>query len=107
MFDLDVLNHIVGNSHLVLGASDPGQWVDNATDKLKEWGAKGMTFLGTALLILAAWFLFRIIASKSGRGKNALLMLGACVIGGVLLYGGIEFLQSISSGGYNGAKGLK
>lgn len=107
MLDIDSLNHILANTHVVLGASDPGGWIDNGTDKLKEWGAKAAVFFGTALLILALWFMFKIIGSKSNRGKNALLCLGACVIGGVLIYGGVDFLESISSGGYNGVKDLK
>ncbi|WP_193018671.1 hypothetical protein [Staphylococcus equorum] len=107
MLDIDSVNHIVSNSQFVIGASDPGSWIDNGTEKLKEWGAKGATFLGSALVILALWFLFKTIASKSGRGKNAMLCLGALVVGGVLVYGGVNFLESISNTGYNGVKGIK
>lgn len=107
MLDVDSLNHIITNSHFVLGASDPGSWIDNGREKLVEWGGKGAAFLGTALILLGLWFAFKIISSKSNRGLNALLFLGACVVGGVLIYGGVSFLESISSGGYNGVKSIK
>lgn len=107
MLDIDTLNHMATNFHFVLGAQDPGSWIDNGKEKLVEWGGKGAAFLGTALIILGLWFLFKVVGSKSGRGKNALLFLAACVVGGILIYGGVSFLESISSGGYNGVKGIK
>lgn len=107
MLDIDSVNHIVSNSQFVIGASDPGVWIDNGTEKIKEWGAKAATFLGSVLILLGVLFFFKIIASKSGRGKNAVLCLGALVAGGVLIYGGLNFLESISNTGYNGVKGIK
>lgn len=107
MLDIDSVNHIVSNSQFVLGASDPGVWIDNGKEKVTEYGGKIATFLGSVLIILGVWFFFKIIGSKSGRGKNAILCLGALVAGGVLIYGGVSFLESISNTGYNGVKGIK
>lgn len=107
MLDIDSLNHIVTNSHFVLGASDPGQWVDNGTDTAKNWGGKIATFLGTLCFIAALWFLFKTIATKSKRGFYALLMLAACIVGALLVYGGISFLDSLGNSGYNGVKKIK
>ena len=104
---VEALNHLTMNVDLVAGASDPGGWIDNGTDKVKEWGAKGAVFLGACCFIAALWFLARIILSKSKRGLYAGLCLAACIVGGLLIYGGMDFLQSIGSGGFNGVKDLK
>lgn len=104
---VETFNHLTMNADLVLGATDPGGWVDNGTDKAKEWGGKIAVFLGTCCFIAALWFLSRIILTKSKRALFAGLCLAACVVGGVLVWGGMEFLQSVGNGGFNGVKDLK
>lgn len=107
MLDIEFLNHVVNNLHPVLGAADPGQWIDNGNDKAKEWGGKIATLFGTICFIWGVWYLFAAIVMKSNKGKLVILAIIACVVGAVLAVGGIAFLQSLGEGGYNGLKGIK
>lgn len=106
MFDIESMNHIVNHLQPILGASDPGQWIDNSSDKAKEWGGKIATFFGVICFIWGLWYLFAAVVMKSNKGKLVILAIIACVVGALLTYGGIEFLRSFGEGGYNGVKGI-
>lgn len=107
MLDIDSINHIATNLHPILGASDPGQWLDNGNDKVKEWGGKLTTLFGIICFIWGVWYLFAAVVMKSNKGKLVILAIVACVVGALLTYGGISFLQSFGQGGFNGVKGIK
>ncbi|WP_147614276.1 hypothetical protein [Staphylococcus xylosus] len=107
MFDIESMNHIVNNLHPILGASDPGQWIDNSSDKAKEWGGKIATLFGVLCFIWGVWYIFGAAVFKSNKGKLVILAVVACLVGAGLTYGGISFLQSVGEGGFNGVKDIK
>lgn len=104
MLDIELLNQTLMNMHFVLGASDPGSWLDKGQDIVKDWGSKGLAIFGFLAFCWGGWYLFCAIVKKSNAGKLVGWAVLACVVGAILCVGGITWLQSIGNSGFNGVK---
>lgn len=104
MLDIDLMNHTFMNMHFVLGASDPGSWLDNGKDLAKDWGAKFLAILGFLAFCWGGWYLFCAIVKKSNAGRLVGLAFAAVIVGAILCVGGISWLQSMGNGGFSGVK---
>lgn len=101
---LDLMHLAFLNSHLVLGASDPLEWLKNLGSTAKEYGGQILAFLGICCIVYAGWALFRGVTAKSNKGKH-FITFGACaIVAVVLIGGGMKYIQTIGDSGYSAVK---
>lgn len=101
---LDIVHLVFLNSHFVLGASDPLEWLKNLGSLGKEYAGEIFAFFGVCAAVYAGWHLFRGVTASSGKGKH-FITFGACAIVAVaLITGGMHWIQTVGDSGYSAVK---
>lgn len=87
---------------LPAGAWDLGSFLENGKSALETWGGLALMALGTAGLIVGAFFgVKKLMANQQSQGqqKGWGTIGGLIIVGGALATGGFQLVSTVGSGG--------
>lgn len=96
-FDMSSIGHAAQHT-FDMNSWTVDSFLKNFGSTLKRWAGLIMIVLGALAIIVAGWFLFKVVTDKQQRSKWLLDLIIALAAAGLLLFGGYGLFSSVSSG---------
>lgn len=96
-FDMSSIGHAAQHT-FDMNAWTVDSFLKNFGSTLKRWAGLIMIVLGVLAIIVAGWFLFKVVTDKQQRSKWLFDLIIALAAAGLLLFGGYGLFSSVSSG---------